>query len=50
MKYKTFNEIKNAVDVVDLKLIKKELEKQTVKTFEDDTYLIVRPLTYLSSK
>lgn len=49
-KYTSFDDVKNAVSLVDMKLMIRELEKQTVNVFEDEEYLIVRPLTYLSSK
>jgi hypothetical protein len=48
--YKSYEDIMRAVGVAELKLDMKELEKQTIKLFEDDTFLVIKPLTYLSSK
>lgn len=48
--YSSFDQISQAVGAAELKLDMRELEKQTIKIYEDDEYLAVKPLTYLSSK
>ncbi len=47
--YKSFDDINDAVNKAKLKIEEKELEKQVIKVFEDDEWLLVRPLTYQSS-
>ena len=49
-KYKAFEDIVNAVSVADMKVETKDMENQIVKVFENDEWLLVRPLTYLASK
>ena len=49
-RYKSYEDIVNAVSVADMKVDTKDMENQIVKVFEDDEWLLVRPLTYLSSK
>jgi hypothetical protein len=49
-RYKSYEDIINAVSVADMKVETKDMENQIVKVFEDDEWLLVRPLTYLSSK
>ena len=46
---KTWEEITNIVSIANVKFNTKEFEKQIVNVFEDDRWLIVRPLTYESS-
>lgn len=48
-KYKSFDEIKNEVFIGELKETEKTLEKQVYKIYSDDTWLVIRPLTHLSS-
>lgn len=48
-KYKSFEEINKANYVATLNLDSKELEQQMIKVYEDENYLIIRPLTYFSS-
>lgn len=43
-------EIISLVSVANIKKITKELEKETVKLFEDDSWLVLRPLTWEASK
>jgi hypothetical protein len=47
--YKTFDQVVNAVAVAEMKAVDKELEKQIVKVFEDDEWLILRPLSEKAS-
>ena len=49
-KYNTFEQISQSVSVAELKNLEKELESQTKKIYEDDEWLVIRPLTYHSSK
>lgn len=47
--YSSFDEIRDAVSLSNLKLINKKLEKYVIKEFENDTWLVIRPLTFESS-
>ena len=46
---KTWEQISNMVSIANIKFESKEFEKQIVNVFEDEKWLIVRPLTYESS-
>ena len=48
--YKSFDEINNAVSVAEITAQSKDLEKQVKLVYEDDEWLIIRPLTFNSSK
>jgi len=48
--YKTFQELELQMSLSDLKLVDKEMEKQIEKLFENDEWLVLKPLSYLSSK
>lgn len=45
-----FKEMGNILSLIELKNIDQDLKKQVVKHYEDDEWLIVLPLTHLSSK
>jgi hypothetical protein len=47
--YKSFNEIEQAVSLAEIKLIDKELEKQIIKVYEDDEWLLLKPLSLEAS-
>jgi|Laugrespbdmm15sd_2_1035082.scaffolds.fasta_scaffold21321_2 hypothetical protein len=49
-KYKSFDEILTQLSLADLKVETKNLENEIVKIHEDEEWLLLRPLTYLSSK
>ena len=49
-KYKSFDEIMNAVSIAEMKINTKDMENQIVKVFENDEWLLLKPLTYLASK
>lgn len=49
-KYKTINEIENSIEISEGIKYLKELEKQTKLVFENDEWLVIRPLTHESSK
>ena len=40
----------NQLSLADIKSELKGLENETIKVYEDDVWLLVRPLSYLSSK
>ena len=48
--YKTMEDVMNQISIAELKLIDKELEKLILKLHEDEEWLIIKPLTYESSK
>jgi hypothetical protein len=50
IKIKTFEEMSLQISLSELKVIDKELEKQIVKLYEDDVWLVLKPLSWLSSK
>jgi len=47
--YKSLDEVMAAISIAELKMINKDLEKFVLKLYEDDEWLIVKPLTYESS-
>jgi hypothetical protein len=47
--YKNLDEVLQAVSLAEIRSIEKEMEKQVIKEFEDNTWLLVRPLTFSSS-
>jgi hypothetical protein len=47
--YKSHEDIKQAVSVAHLKATAKELEKQIIKVHEDETWLLIKPLTFEAS-
>jgi len=49
-KYKSLEDIIQQLNIAELKVESKGLENEIVKVFEDDEWLLVRPLTYLASK
>jgi hypothetical protein len=49
-RYSDFDEIINSLNMAEIIIDHKELEKQVKVVFENDEWLLVRPLTYLSSK
>lgn len=49
-KYKSFDDIKNAVSAAELKLNSKELEKQIQKLYETNEWLVLKPLSWEASK
>ena len=48
-KYSNFSDISGAVSLAELKIYEKEMENNVVKEFEDDNWIIVRPLSFKSS-
>jgi len=49
-KYKSLEDVIQQLNIAELKVESKGLENEIVKIFEDDEWLLVRPLTYLASK
>lgn len=49
-KYSSFDEVMNSLSIAELSSDIKDLEKQIKIVFENDEWIIVRPLTFLSSK
>lgn len=47
--YSTIDDLRNANSLASLKEINKDLESQTIKEYEDETWVVVRPLTFQSS-
>ncbi len=47
--YNSIDDLQAAISLIELKEMDKEMAAQVVKTFEDDTWLVVRPLTFESS-
>lgn len=48
-KYSSMDEIMSAVSLSEIKLLEKELENEVIKEFEDEKWLLVRPLSFQSS-
>jgi hypothetical protein len=49
-KYKSLEDVIQQLNIAELKVDAKGLENEIIKTYEDDEWLLVRPLTYLASK
>jgi hypothetical protein len=47
--YSTIDELRSAVTLASIKELTKELEGQVIKEYEDNKWLVVRPLTFQSS-
>ena len=43
-------ELELQMSLADLKMVDKEMEKQIEKLFEDEQWLVLKPLSYLASK
>lgn len=48
--YKTFEDVDMQLSIAELKQLDKSLEKQIVKIYEDSEWLVLKPLTWESSK
>jgi hypothetical protein len=48
-KYSSIDEMMSAVSLCEIKLLEKELENEVIKEFEDEKWLLVRPLSFQSS-
>jgi hypothetical protein len=49
-KYKSFEQVTKSVEIAEMGLLEKEMEKQIYKIYENDEWLVIRPLTFESSK
>jgi hypothetical protein len=49
-KYKSFDEVITQLNLAELKVESKNMENEVVKVYDDHEWLLLRPLTYLSSK
>jgi hypothetical protein len=47
--YSTIDELRSAITLASMKELTKELEGQVIKEYEDDKWLVVRPLTFQAS-
>lgn len=47
--YKKFNELELQISLSSLKVVDKELEKQILRLYETEEWLVMKPLSYLSS-
>lgn len=47
--YSNVDDLRSAITLSSLKQYEKELESQVIREFEDDTWLIIRPLTFSAS-
>ena len=47
--YSTIDDLRSAITLASMKELTKELEGQVIKEYEDDKWLVVRPLTFQSS-
>jgi hypothetical protein len=48
--YNSFDEIADQLTIAEMKLMEKEMEKQVIKIHQDSEWIVIRPLTYESSK
>jgi hypothetical protein len=49
-KFKSFEDLELQVSLAELKLIDKDLEKQVIKLYETDEWLVLKPMSFLASK
>lgn len=49
-RYKDFDSLLHQLEIAENKAIEKEMETQVARVFEDDEWLLLRPLTFESSK
>ena len=49
-KFKSFEDLELQVSLAELKMIDKDLEKQVIKLYETDEWLVLKPMSFLSSK
>lgn len=49
-KYSTFEDISNSVSIAEMTATNKDMEKQVKVILDDEEWLVLRPLTYASSK
>ena len=49
-RFKTFEELELEVSLAELKSLNKDLERQTIKLYENDEWLVIKPMSFLASK
>jgi hypothetical protein len=49
-KFKSFEDLELQVSLSELKLIDKDLEKQVIKLYETDEWLVLKPMSFLASR
>ena len=49
LKYKNMNDLSQAISIAQMKSVDKEMASHIIRVFEDDEWLILRPLTFASS-
>jgi hypothetical protein len=49
-KYKNFDEVRNQISIAQLRSLDSELEKQVIKLYDSDEWLLIKPLSWESSK
>ena len=49
-KYRSFIHVESAVNMAEIKLTEKEMESQIIRLYEDEEWLVLKPLTYESSR
>jgi len=49
LKYKNINDLAQAISIAQMKSVDKEMASHVIRVFEDDEWLVLRPLTFASS-
>lgn len=49
-RYTNFDEIMTATGLAEIRVLEKDLEKQIIKLYNDDEWVVVKPLTYIASR
>lgn len=49
LKYKNIQQIQEAISLAQVRLVDKDMEGQIIRVFEDNKWLVLRPLTFASS-
>lgn len=49
-RFKSFEDLERQVSLAELRLIDKDLEKQIIKLYETDEWLVLKPMSFLASK
>ena len=49
-KFKNFTELELQTSIAELKLLDKDLEKQIIKLYETNEWLVIKPMSFLASK
>ena len=49
-RFKSFEDLERQVSLAELRLIDKDLEKQIIKLYETNEWLVLKPMSFLASK